>query len=110
MKVLLTQLPNPEFMVIKRFGNTPLAAGYLKAMADQADLLDRVTIEIMDHDLMNLGTDQQIIRQTVAKAPDILGFTLYLWNIERSLRLIGLQSKLPMFPSVPEATQHVGTR
>ena len=29
-------------------------------------------------------------------------------NVERSLRLIGLQSKLPMFPSLEDALRHVG--
>jgi hypothetical protein len=30
-------------------------------------------------------------------------------NVERSLRLIGLQSKLPMFPTVEAAARHVAT-
>lgn len=31
-------------------------------------------------------------------------------QIERSLRMIGLESKLPMFPDVSAATHHVATR
>ena len=86
-KVLLIQLPIPEFKTQKRWGNSPLAAGYLKASAFTAGLLDEVDIEILNDDDANLSADARLIDLVTSKRPDIVGWSLFLWNAKRSLYL-----------------------
>ena len=47
-KILLVQLPYPAFDMRSTWGDVPLAAGFLKAMAHDRGLLDEVDIEIVD--------------------------------------------------------------
>ncbi|NWH03402.1 B12-binding domain-containing radical SAM protein [Desulfobacter latus] len=86
-KVLLIQLPIPEFKTQKHWGNSPLAAGYLKAAAFTAGLLDKVDIEILNEDDTNLSADARLIDLVASKAPDVVGWSLFLWNAKRSLYL-----------------------
>lgn len=86
-KVLLIQLPIPEFKTQKHWGNSPLAAGYLKAAAFTAGLLNDIDIEILNEDDTNLSGDARLIDLIVSKAPDVVGWSLFLWNARRSLYL-----------------------
>lgn len=95
-KILLLQLPNPEFALHKRWGNVPLAAGYLKAMAQKENLLDQVDIEILDKKEMDQAGDARLIELVVAMAPDLLGLSLYIWNARRSMYIIReIKKRLP---------------
>ena len=85
INILLIQLPIPTFGFKKLWGNIPLAAGYLKAMAHQEHLLDEVDVEILDAKTTNLSTDSHLIDTIIARKPDIVGFSLYVWNSARSL-------------------------
>ena len=84
-KVLLIQLPNPQFSLKKHWGNVPLAAGYLKAMAYKEGLLNEIEIEILNAKITNYVPDSRLIDIIVDKKPDIIGFSLYVWNSARSL-------------------------
>ena len=95
-KILLVQLPNPEFKVYKNWGNLPLAAGYLKAMAHHEGLLELAEIEILNPKEADLAGDARLIDMIVEKKPDLLGFSLYLWNAKRSLHIAHeIKRKLP---------------
>lgn len=86
-KVILIQLPEPQFRLQKQWGNSPLAAGYLKAEAFQAGLLDLVDIEILgDYEASLLG-DAGLVDRIVSKSPDMVGWSMYSWNAGRSLHL-----------------------
>ena len=85
LEVLLIQLPAPEYAFKKRWGNVPLAAGYLKAMAYKEGLLDEADIEILDEANTNLSSDSGLIDLIISKSPDVLGFSLYIWNSLRSM-------------------------
>lgn len=84
LRVLLVQLPVPNNPVT----NVPLAAGYLKAYA-QAQGIDGVHAEItiLPRRLADHAGDALLVQAIVAQAPDLLGFSLYTWNSERSLEL-----------------------
>ncbi|MFC1809077.1 B12-binding domain-containing radical SAM protein [Candidatus Omnitrophota bacterium] len=112
LKILLVQLPAPEFNFKKGWGNLPLAAGYLKAMAYKEGLLDVVDIEIFGVKDTNLSSDSRLIDLIVAKSPDMLGFSLYVWNSMRSLFIAEeVKKKLPNVKTVvggPEVTLDTG--
>ena len=64
----------------------PLAAGYLKLRARQQGLEDYWQIEVFPAQLQGhtLG-DQGLVLAILARQPALVGFTCYLWNIDRSL-------------------------
>lgn len=81
LHVLLVQLPVPNNPAT----NVPLALGYLKAYAYTQGLLNQVEIEILPRALADHAGDARLVQAIVARAPDVLGFSLYTWNSERSL-------------------------
>jgi len=106
LKALITQLPHPS--CIDR--NIPLAAGYLKASAYKYGLLEKVDIEILDPIISDYSGCQRIIESIIHRNPDILGFSIYLWNVERTLYIIGkVKAILPNIKIVvggPEVTKY----
>jgi len=92
LKIILMQLPHPSYLD----RNLPLAPGYLKASAYKHGLLDDVEVEIFDPFLSDYAGCQMLIDAIVSRRPDILGFSLYLWNVERTLHIInGVKANLP---------------
>jgi radical SAM superfamily enzyme YgiQ (UPF0313 family) len=97
LRVLLVQLPVPNNPTT----NTPLALGYLKAYAYAQGLLDQVEIEILPRALADHAGDALLVNEIVARQPDLLGFSLYTWNSERSLSIAaGVRQRLPGLPVI----------
>lgn len=84
-KVLLLQLPIPPPGPEPVRGNVPLAAGYLKLMTQSCGLDQHFNIEILPADAANQLGDQALVDEIISREPWLLGFTSYLWNIDRSL-------------------------
>jgi len=82
--ILLIQLPIPQLNFGRRTGNVPLASACLKQAAED---FRNGRIEILPEGISSYLGDSALIQQIVAKKPDIIGFTLFNWNIERSLYL-----------------------
>jgi molybdenum cofactor biosynthesis enzyme MoaA len=87
--IKLLQLPIPEVHHLYTEGNVPLAAGYLKAYAIKKGAAEEQDIEIIDRDTVNNAGDAAIMEQLVTKETRIVGFTSYMWNIERNLFMAG---------------------
>lgn len=83
VKVLLVQLPIPRLNYGKKTGNIPLGAACLKQAADAA--LPGFDIEILPESVASYLGDSALIDLIVKKKPDVLGFTLFNWNVTRSL-------------------------
>jgi radical SAM superfamily enzyme YgiQ (UPF0313 family) len=66
-------------------GNVPLAAGYLKLFARNLGLEASYDIEILPATWVNALGDEGLVEAIVRRQPSIVGFTCYLWNIDRSL-------------------------
>lgn len=92
LRVLLVQLPVPNNPAT----NVPLAAGYLKAYAHAQGLLERAEIEILPRALADHAGDALMVEAIVARAPDVLGLSLYTWNSERSMAIAArAKARLP---------------
>ncbi len=83
--VLLAQLPIPPSAAGPIEGNVPLAAAYLKLFARRQGLEESFSIELLPAALANSLGDQGLIRAILARQPWMVGFTCYVWNVERTL-------------------------
>jgi len=68
--------------------NVPLAVAYLKLLARKRGLEDAFRIELLEPPLANTLGDQGLVEAILARQPWMVGFTCYLWNIDRTLWVI----------------------
>lgn len=80
-KVILVQLPIPQLNFGVKTGNIPLGAACLKNAA--YGLCH--DIEIIPESFASYSCDGAIINLIIEKKPDIVGFTVYGWNIDRTM-------------------------
>jgi radical SAM superfamily enzyme YgiQ (UPF0313 family) len=85
--VLLVQLPIPPLGPAPIRGNVPLAAAYLKLFAERKGLGSCYDIDILPAEQANTLGDQALVAAIIEREPWLVGFTCYLWNIERTLWL-----------------------
>ncbi len=83
--VLFVQLPIPPAGPAPIHGNVPLAAGYLILHARSRGLDQHYHFEILPPRICNYHSDIGIVDEILAREPDIVGFSCYLWNIDRTL-------------------------
>ncbi len=84
-KVLLVQLPIPPAGPTEIVGNVPLAAGYLTLLARQRGLESDYDIQIFPPTLANSLSDCGLVEAILERQPWLVGFTCYLWNIDRTI-------------------------
>lgn len=84
-RILLAQLPIPPIGPEPPRGNVPLAAGYLKLVARRADLEGSFSIDILPAAIANGSGDAALVDAICDREPEAVGFTCYLWNVERTL-------------------------
>jgi radical SAM superfamily enzyme YgiQ (UPF0313 family) len=68
-------------------GNVPLAAGYLKLLARLRGLENDYEIDILPARLANTLSDLGLVAEILRGEPWMVGWTCYLWNVERSLEI-----------------------
>ncbi|MFH2058228.1 MAG: radical SAM protein [Pseudomonadota bacterium] len=90
IKVLLVQLPIPRLNFCLKTGNIPLGAACLKQAAAG---ISNVCVDIVPENLSSHAGDNALIRHITEQRPEILGFTVFSWNLERS-QYIAEQIKL----------------
>ncbi len=84
-RVLLAQLPIPPAGPEPIVGNVPLAAGYLILYARSRGLHDHYDFEMLPPAVANCHSDVGIVQAILQRAPWMVGFSCYLWNIDRTL-------------------------
>jgi hypothetical protein len=84
-RVLLIQLPIPQPGLEPAKANVPLAAGYLKLHARNSGLEEQYEIDVLPTPLANTLGDQALVAEILDRDPWLVGFTCYLWNIDRTL-------------------------
>jgi radical SAM superfamily enzyme YgiQ (UPF0313 family) len=93
-RIVLVQLPIPQPGIEPARGNVPLAAGLLALYARRQGLDAQYEIEIFPARLANRLADRGLVQAILAREPWMVGFTCYLWNIERSLWVAGQIERL----------------
>lgn len=91
-------MPIAEVHDLYNAGNIPLAAGYLKSYAVSVGAANKEEIAIVPREVVNFGGDAAVIDCVLkgAKPPAVVGFTCYMWNVERSLYIAKkLKEKAP---------------
>ncbi|MBC7819569.1 MAG: B12-binding domain-containing radical SAM protein [Planctomycetaceae bacterium] len=83
--IQLLQLPIPQPGLEPAKGNVSLAAGYLKMYAQGRGLDQSYDIEIFPPHLSNTLSDCGLVEEILTRDPWMVGFTCYLWNIDRTL-------------------------
>lgn len=110
--VLLVQLPIPPAGPTDVVGNVPLAAGYLKMLAHQRGLDTDFDIQIFPPKLANTCSDRGIVAAILQRQPWMVGFTCYLWNIDRTIwichQLKAVRPELLIVLGGPEITADNG--
>src|SRR5207253_2933947 len=84
-RVLLVQLPIPPLGPAPIRGNVPLAAAYLQLYAERKGLSPFYEIDLLPAAQANTLGDRAFVETLAARDPWLVGFTCYLWNIERTL-------------------------
>jgi Radical SAM superfamily len=80
--VLLLQLPVPRLNYGVQTGNIPLGAACLK---QAAAVVPQARVDILPESIGSYLGDAALIDILVAHKPAIVGFTVYCWNLQRSL-------------------------
>jgi tRNA A37 methylthiotransferase MiaB len=87
-RLRLVQLPVPQPSALSATGNVPLAAGSLGVSAQVHGLDQRgLSIEVVPPAITDTFGDTKLADYIARDEPDFVGFSLYLWNVERSLHL-----------------------
>jgi radical SAM superfamily enzyme YgiQ (UPF0313 family) len=84
-RVLLVQLPIPPLGPAPIRGNVPLAPAYLKLFAERQGLGTTYDIDLLPAAQANTLGDHALVEAITDRGPWLVGFTCYLWNIERTL-------------------------
>ncbi len=85
IEALLIQLPVPQINFGRRTGNIPFAAACLYQAA--AHLPD-ARVDIFPQVSASYLGDAALLNNILARRPDIIGFTNYVWNVTRVLHLV----------------------
>lgn len=80
--VLLLQLPIPQLNFARLTGNVPFGAAYLKQAAAR---IKQTRVDILPESITAYLADEALLRIIIDRRPDIVGFTVYCWNLDRSL-------------------------
>jgi radical SAM superfamily enzyme YgiQ (UPF0313 family) len=80
--VLLVQLPVPRLNYGVQTGNIPLGAACLK---QAARIAPEVQVEVLPESIASYLGDAALIEILLDRKPDIVGFTVYCWNLTRSI-------------------------
>lgn len=87
MQILLVQLPVPQLNFGRRTGNIPLAAALLKQNWAPHHPEGTHGVAVLPQATATYAGDGALLRQIHATNPDVVGFTTYAWNLDRTLYL-----------------------
>jgi radical SAM superfamily enzyme YgiQ (UPF0313 family) len=80
----LVQLPIPRQNFGRKTGNVPLGAACLKQAVRN---LSGVAVDILPESVVSYLADAALVEAIRDRRPDVVGFTVFSWNIERSLHV-----------------------
>ena len=83
-RVLLLQLPIPQLNYGRPTGNIPLGAACLKQSVGD---IPSAEVAILPESIVSYLGDGALLEQVRSRQPDVVGFSIYCWNLRRSLYL-----------------------
>jgi radical SAM superfamily enzyme YgiQ (UPF0313 family) len=86
-RLRLVQLPVPQPAAYAATGNVPLAAGCLGVAARVHGLGEVLALDVLPPEATDALGDTRLADRVARDEPEVLGLSLYLWNVERSLHL-----------------------
>lgn len=102
-KALILQLPLNPSAPLETTGNIPLAGASLAAAASLP------TETVIDQNTADIKGDRSLVNMIADRSPELAAFTLYMWNVERSIWIANmLKKRLPGIITVaggPEVTR-----
>ena len=105
MNILLIQLPIPKLNYGLKTGNIPLGGACLKQAASD---LKQFNIDILPESIASYIADSALINLILKKNPEMVGFTVFAWNVERTLYIaeqLKKQSDITIILGGPEITR-----
>lgn len=84
MKILLLNLPLAEFYEKYQRGNHQIFQNYIEILCKKNNI-ENVEIIKLDREITDLYNNKKIIEKIIDVRPHIVGFSSYLWNIERNI-------------------------
>lgn len=81
-RIFLLQLPVPRLNYGVQTGNIPLGAAYLK---QAAAIVTKVQVDILPQSIASYLGDAALMDIVFDRRPQVVGFTVYCWNLKRSL-------------------------
>ena len=90
-RVLLTQFGIPNLDTLEYKSNVPLAAGYLAAFSKK--IFKDTEFIITPRIFTDILSERDFLDFVENTKPDLFLFSLYVWNIEKTLRIAGLLKK-----------------
>lgn len=95
-KFKLIQLPVPPPAAFASTGNVPLASSSLASAVSLFGALPDLTVESAGPEITDRMGDRELVEYLADGAPEFAGFSLYLWNSERSIHIADeLKKKSP---------------
>jgi radical SAM superfamily enzyme YgiQ (UPF0313 family) len=85
-QVLLIQLPPPRFSFEEPPSNIPLAAGFLMSTL-AASAASGIFPSVVEPEIVDVLADEALSLHIADRQPSVVGLTLYVWNVQRSLFL-----------------------
>ena len=86
-KVKLIQLPAMPPAALGPTGNAALSPGCLAVAARVEGLMPKFDIEVVPPGMSDAMGDTALAHYLASDAPAVIGFSLYMWNTERSLHI-----------------------
>ncbi|MDQ7785455.1 MAG: radical SAM protein [Desulfomonilaceae bacterium] len=94
-RILFVQLPPPRFLFEEAPSNIPLAAGFLVSALAMTGAA-AVEAEVAGPEVVDTFCDRGLVERIAQGTPDVVAFSLYVWNVQRSLFLAAaLKRRLP---------------
>ena len=83
----LVQLPAPPPAALGATGNAALSSGCLAVAAGVEGLSGKFDIQVVPPAITDMLGDAALADYIATDNPAIVGFSLYMWNVERSLHI-----------------------